>query len=282
MQPFLYENVYSIMKNQQRGRVMRTVTGIVIFITFLLAVVIRIVLINHTSGYAGDQQYFINWMQTLRLHGLGQVYAHDRTINYPPVFVFILSLYDQIIHFLGIRPTRGSFSIRFPSLLIDLVALLFFVRMFPHIEPGRRMIAFVFLALNPALIVVGPVWGQIDMLHSFLMVTTLYMLGKRNTVSGILFALALLTKFQAIIIAPIIGIYLLRQLLQCKAWKRALAFFTGFIAMILIVFSYFYIYGTLNEMLAKSYMQAVDTYPYLSLNAMNIWYHFVGTDPMDV
>ena len=39
-----------------------------------------------------------------------------------------------------------------------------------------------------------------------------------------------------------------------------------------VIFGYFAMHGTLDDMLRQGYLQAVDTYPYLSLNALNIWY----------
>jgi Gpi18-like mannosyltransferase len=245
----------------------------------LIAFGLRLYLCSIIPGYTEDHIFFIGWMKTLNLHGLGHVYAESSTLNYPPVFPFLLKIYDILLHFLGIQPEPGGISTRIPSILIDMIAMLFISRMFAQIDPKRRWIGLAFVAFNPALLVVGAVWGQIDMLHSFLMVASIYTLGKKNYLAGILFALALLTKFQAIILLPVISIYLLKLILQSKTWKDAFAFSTGFLSLILVVCGYFYTHGNLKVMLEKAYLHAVDMYPFLTLNAMNIWYHLVGTDP---
>jgi hypothetical protein len=120
-------------------------------------------------------------------------------------------------------------------------------------------------------------WGQIDILHSTLMVLTTVLLLSNPLLAGIIFSVALLAKFQAIVIAPVIGIVLLRQLYH-RQFRGMLLFAAGLMIATLPVFLYFAANGTLGTMLTNAYGSAVNMYPQLSLNAMNIWYHLLG-DP---
>ena len=55
----------------------------------------------------------------------------------------------------------------------------------------------------------GTIWGQVDMLHSILMVGSILLMSK-PTWSGAIYAIALLAKFQSIVIAPVFAMYFLK------------------------------------------------------------------------
>ena len=130
--------------------------------------------------------------------------------NYPPLFLWIMGLYGDLLAALGISTYAGAISFKFLLILIDLAAILLAVKLTESMSNYNwRSFVLVLFALNPALMTDSAVWGQVDMLHSMLMLLTVVLLSNRPFMSGIIFALALLTKFQAITILPVIGIWLL-------------------------------------------------------------------------
>lgn len=159
----------------------------------------------------------------------------------------------------------------------DMLSMAVLTLTFKNLSSGARLVLLAILSFNPGLLVDSAMWGQIDILHSTLMVLSTVLLLSNPLLAGVLFSVALLAKFQAIVIAPVIGIVLLRQLYH-RQFRTTILFVTGFMTAILPVLLYFGSNGTLDTMLANAYGSAVNMYPQLSLNAMNIWYHLLG-DP---
>lgn len=249
-----------------------------ILLVFLTAVAIRIYLVSITDGYTEDHGFFMMWADILRAVGFWQSYNTDVLLNYPPVFIAFLRGYITIIDALGFELARGGYWVRMPAILFDIGAMLVFLVLTRRAEYWRRLTAFSFFAWNPTLIYAGSVWGQIDILHSTLMVLALWLI-KRPYLAGFLYAVALLTKFQSIMIAPVIVFYFAIEWSRTGRISPLARYAAGFLSPILLLFSYFIYHGTLKNMLQQAYFSAVDLYPYVTLNAPNIWYYLIGIDP---
>lgn len=246
---------------------------------FLSAVLLRIYWCSVTKGYEEDHGYFIIWMKTLQTYGLGHSYAVDETLNYPPVFLIILRAFSYLIQWLQLQPEKGDMLIRLPSLMLDVFAMGVFLVLSRGAANRRRMAAFAFFALNPVFMYSGPVWGQVDMLHSTLMVLAVYWIIGKPFWSGGVYAVALLAKFQSIMIAPVLGMYLLHRLIRGGNPASLGRFLLGMAAPFSAAAGYFLYHGTLVQMVEKAYTRAVDLYPFVTLNAVNIWYYVVGIHP---
>lgn len=217
-------------------------------------------------------------MHTLDTFGLGGGYGNDPTMNYPPIFLIILRIYSRVLNLLGIDPVRGSVIVRLPSFVIDFAALLVMAFLSRRMETKRQLLFMAFFAWNPAIIYDGPVWGQIDLLHSMLMVLSL-LFAELPLVSGFWLALALLTKLQAIVIVPVLGIFVLKKMFRTRNWLFPFKFLAGFAIPVSAAFAYFNAHGTLRAMIRNAYLNAIDSYPLVTMNAMNIWYYMLGTTP---
>ena len=61
--------------------------------------------------------------------------------------------------------------------------------------------------------------------------------------------------------------------------KQLIKFLIGFCIPLLIFSLYFAAHGTFITMLKQAYLNAVGTFPTVTVFAMNIWYYAIGTDP---
>lgn len=249
-------------------------------ILIVFSFLIRIYLASNLPGFLGDQAYFINWMETVGKYGLADVYAHGDAVNYPPFFLVLLGIYGKVLAALNLQVVPGDVLSRLLPILFDMVAIIIFAIASKKINnPFIRAILVTFLALNPAILLDGAIWGQIDMLHGILMVCSILLLVPNPLLSGSIFAIALLAKFQSIVIAPVFAIYFLKIIWEKWGFKQLFKYILGFCIPLIIIGTYFAVHGTLYAMLEHGYLSAVGTFPTVTLNAMNIWYYIIGTTP---
>ncbi|MDO3411298.1 hypothetical protein QWJ34_16150 [Saccharibacillus sp. CPCC 101409] len=244
------------------------------------ALIVRLALASRPGGFMSDQELFVDWMRQVSARGLGGVYIESTNINYPPLFLLIMDLYRRVIGWFGAVPAPGELSFKGVLVALDMAVFAAAARLTRNTgSPRRRLAVLGLLALNPALIFVGSVWGQVDLPHSFLMAASLILLPPLPAVSGVLFALALLTKFQAVTLLAVFGMKFLHSLIRKKEWRPAALFLGGFAGTVAVCAGFFALFGGLRAMIAGAYLSAVGMYPQVTMNAMNIWFYFVGTAP---
>ncbi|PES34412.1 hypothetical protein [Bacillus thuringiensis] len=254
-----------------------------LMVVVVASLLLRIYLAFHLEGYERDQLFFVDWMNTVGKYGLGDVYAHGDLVNYPPFFLALLGIYGMILSFFNISVDAAGVLIRVPSIAFEVVAIIIFAIASKRIENSIVRAALVtFFAFSPAVIVDGTIWGQVDMLHSILMVSSILLLMYKPTWSGAIYAIALLAKFQSIVIAPVFAMYFLKIIFEKREGKQLIKFIIGFCIPLLIFGLYFAAHGTFITMLTQAYLNAVGTFPTVTVFAMNIWYYAIGTDPNTV
>jgi Gpi18-like mannosyltransferase len=257
-------------------------SAFILYVVMLLAAawIVRLIVASSFTGFWSDQMLFVRWMEAVQQNGLSGAYASNGSINYPPFFLLLLGAYGDIANVFGISPQAGALSFKFILLLIDFAAILAAVKLTAGIKSiNWRAFILLLFALNPALITDSAAWGQVDMLHSMLMVIAVLQLARRPWLSGTIFAVALLTKFQAVTVLPVIGVWLLVSLVRERRVKPLLYWALGFIAPWLVTAGYFGATGSLGRMISQAYTSAVGFFTSATLNAMNIWFYLIGVGP---
>ena len=158
----------------------------------LVAALIRIVGLQG-PGHGGDLQAFVDWAEGTARHGLTGYYASGGASNYPPMLYLLWPLgvaFDGGDLLLAIRALSIPFD-------LGLGALLFHVaRSITGAERDAQLAA-AFYLLNPAVVLVGPMWGQVDGMGALPMVGAIVALARgRIALAGVLAVLAGLVKPQ--------------------------------------------------------------------------------------
>ena len=104
-----------------------------------------------------------------------------------------------------------------------------------RLEPAKANLVLALIALNPALLLDGPIWGQVDLFPCIFGVAALYCINFRNKLryAAMFFALALLAKFQMILLLPVFGGIFIRRY---KASWRGLPVMLVAIALVFLPF----------------------------------------------
>jgi dolichyl-phosphate-mannose-protein mannosyltransferase len=146
-----------------------------------------------TPGHYGDLTAFVNWAEGAARFGIGGYYAHGGDANYPPMLYLLWPLG------VALDGPQLMFAIRTLSIPFDLGlgALLYWV---VRSHTGREragLLAAAFYLLNPAVILTGPMWGQVDGMGALPMVGALVLAARgRFGWAAVLAVLAGLVKPQ--------------------------------------------------------------------------------------
>ena len=171
-----------------------------------------------------------------------------------------------------------SYMIKLPVFLFELLlAVVIFLFVRKRAGDRRALICSALYVMNPAVIYDSALWAQPDSIHScFLAIATVFLLEKRPALCLSFLTLAMLSKPQAVMAAPLILIYLFTNGAVRESLKAVLA--SG--ATAAIIFCPFLMQNpsTITDMLQT--MAGRDTY--VSGNAHNFWWllmSIVGLDP---
>lgn len=230
-----------------------------------------------STPYDGDQSFWVGWVQQLIDGGFGGFKG-----NYPPLYVFWLWVVAQIHAVLDIAVDK-TFFLKFMCLWPVFFSHLFFVDFLCRITEKfnypdwKKHLLIAFVALNPAILINGPVWGQVDLLPVVLAVLAIYCISRPRYIflASMLYLLSLLAKFQMIAFLPIFGGLFIRN--WRTSWKGLPLAVVG-AAVVLLPFA---IGGNLLPMLSRAYVQTTSQYPYATMNATNLWVLLVGNAAPD-
>lgn len=239
-----------------------------------LAVALRVWLICVPNiGHQPDLQLFARWMRGLSDHGLAGFYSSEKFCDYPPLAVLAMRGLAALVALFD-RASLGEYGLQVAvkSLagIADLAigALLAFGCR-PWLSRSAARTAAVLFLLNPVSLYNGVFWGQWDSVYAALALGAFVAAGRRAWLTtGLLAALSLTTKFQAIVFLPLL-------LLECLRVARGLGVVrlaSGAAIGIVAVLTPFASTGALKTVLERSYVHVVGQYPELSRSAFNIWY----------
>ena len=229
-------------------------------------------------GWGFDVGEFKGWAWNITEMGVGEAYRDQGRANmlpnYPPLSMLMLGGIGHIYRFFVASAFDGApllyhILIKLPAILFDLLtaALLFFLLRRIHTERAGLIGAAVY-AFHPAVLYDSAVWGQTDGIFTCFMVAAIALaVGKRWILFGVFAALAMLTKFQAVVILPLVG---LLMVLQHR--RAALHIFLGALfATILVALPFLPDY--LSD-IWRVYTHSIGYYPGLSYGAYNTWLAF--------
>lgn len=238
-----------------------------IIILILLAFLVRLIFVS-VPGFISDVNTWYAWALKLSHFDFSQFYSKDFFSDYTPGYLYILSMLGFLKNLLGLQNDFFYFFLKLPAIIADLiVSLLVYLEIRKRVSYKSALLGICFLLFNPAVIFNSSIWGQIDSIPSLLMLTSIIALKRKQLVfSSLLFGLALLTKPQAIALAPLMLIFLLDNLTFKNMLKITIP---GILAIFVLSFPFFPKQTLLN--LIQHIINTANEYPYSSLNAYNFW-----------
>ncbi len=250
------------------------------------------------SGFATDLNSYIAWANVMAERGPGGFYGSVWS-DYPPGYLLVLWPIGLLGSFLGGDGGNATGElIKLPAIAADLaVGFLLYRLVLGWTWPGRRapqlaLIAAAVWLFNPVTIYDSAIWGQTDAVGALVMLLAVAALVRGNGEgSAALLAVAALMKPQfGIVLAPIVvGVLISRHLLRrgsaprnrpwgpaaIRPWLAAeqgpLRLVTAGLAFVLVFLAIALPFGIGPIQYLSLMSQTAGGYPYLSVNAYNLW-----------
>ena len=260
---------------------------ILFMILIAVGVMVRIILAVSVSGYQVDIGCFQAWSLRMAERGPAGFYSPDYFCDYPPGYMLLLWPVGLMLRGAMAAGNTGLslLLVKCVPILCDLIIafLLFF---YGKKTIGDKKAAFVgsLYLLNPAVLVNGAAWGQVDsVLAMMLILCAVYAIEQRWLAALPLYILSILIKPQALLFAPVAGIWLLLCLFgkqgrslkeQWKALLGGLGIGVTAAAIVIVPFSIHQEkpIGWLIEL----YQKTLSSYSYATLNTANLYYLFAA------
>jgi len=195
------------------------------YIVGLMAIGIIIRVMSFQSGFmfTNDVEIFQFWGQHLYAVGFSEFYATAGFIDYPPGFLYYLYIIGALsarFEWARLTPMLNFFTF-LPAMLADLGIGYIIYRVVaygrlirpkgeekPRDLPINTAVTALVMAtlwiLNPAVILISSVWGQVESVFViFLLLSLLLLREKKLLASYLLFAVAIIVKAQSLFLAPV-------------------------------------------------------------------------------
>ncbi|MDD2666361.1 MAG: glycosyltransferase family 39 protein [Methanocellales archaeon] len=233
----------------------------------LVASLIVRVLLFPAEGYYIDTNTFTAWHMAAA-EGLRTFY--DRIwSDYPPFSVYIFWIFGSVAkHFSLFNTSHFVYLLKLPSNLFDLgISLLIFFFLRKKIGFNHAAFIMAIYAFNPATIYNLAVWGQMDSIYTFFMISSLLLLiYEKPELSAASLAIAMLTKPQSIAILPAIALFILKKY-DVKRIVTSLAASAASVFLVILPFRW----DNPLEFLINIYSTGYGYYAFNSVSAYNIW-----------
>jgi dolichyl-phosphate-mannose-protein mannosyltransferase len=263
----------------------------------LFAFVLRLLFVYFQ--YSGDIGNHLAWGRGALEGTLGffhKSFPGFNQPNYPPITILLFSLSAWFYQFMQtlvisinqavllfpskIVPLMETLNmqaafIKLPAILADLGIGWLIYKLAPVKKKSSRLIASSLYLLNPAVIYISTVWGQIESIPIFFTLLSLYILKKNYYLSHVFFTLAILSKQTALWLLPIFLILWLK--------KHSLKSFLQGASLQVVVFILIYLPFTFSLLEPfKLYLQTLSgSSTLVSDAAWNLWHYLYPVSTLD-
>ncbi|MES2761452.1 MAG: hypothetical protein V4677_04565 [Bacteroidota bacterium] len=217
-----------------------------------------------SGGFGFDNECWSNWATAIDQYGIGNVYKKSDS-NYPPLIMYFLYVFN-LFQENNEKIVENIYYFRLIPLLFDflpVIILMLFKKKF-ELERGYHF----FLLFNVAYLYNTMLWGQVDSIHSNLILLSLFLVLSMPRLAMVVFVLALNMKLQSVIFFPVIFLCLIPKVSSIKIFIQIIA---AAIVTQLIILTPFLLSGTINE-LYLVVINSASYFPQASMNAFNMWY----------
>jgi Gpi18-like mannosyltransferase len=218
---------------------------------------------DKAMGY--DVSLFVKWAQAIKMNGISLIYQPENTVDYLPGFLYVLQIYTWFVNDVNAIPQTIHY-VKLVPLFFEILSILVMCSYFK--TKIQQTFFFLLGVFNVAYFYNTMAWFQIDgWVASMMFFSVFAALNNRLFWSLFLFMIAINIKFQAIIVLPVLGLFWLSQI---KTFKQFLTTILIVVVTELLILSPFIVNGSASVVF-QNVFNTYNLFPYVSLNARNIW-----------
>ncbi|HPS80934.1 MAG TPA: hypothetical protein PLP25_03615, partial [Candidatus Limiplasma sp.] len=250
----------------------------------LVAFAIRLYLGGAVQGYSVDMNCFSAWSLRMASEGPWGFYSPDVFCDYPPGYMLLLWPVGLLIRAVGYADSPMiRLIVKSIPILCDMgVAIALFAYAKKRLPIKAAVFVALFFALNPAVLVNGAAWGQVDTVLGMLMLfTAMAAMENRWRAALPLFVTAVLMKPQALLFAPVGLIWLVMALVTDRQnrkaqWRQVWQGLLIALGCALALVAPFAVNQSDPAWLLTLYQKTLSSYNYAALNTANLMYLLGG------
>ena len=251
-----------------------------LWVLLAAAFVLRVILALKNPGYQVDIGCFTGWGQMVLQYGFADFYEQG-FCDYPPGYLYVLGGQALFASLLGIPTGSAAYGliIKLIPMLCDLASsyLLYTIGK-KQGKPLYGLIAATAYAFAPAVLVDSAMWGQMDSVLVLLMLLVIcFFLEKKPLWAAIFYGIAVTVKPQALMLGTVMLCGYVLEIMDApkQGFKKLFAGIGVCIAVMAVICVPFLAHQPVTYILEK-YFSTVTSYPYATVNAMNLFYLFGG------
>lgn len=246
---------------------MNGVISLNIISLLLIGLILRLILAN-LEGFKIDVNAWFAWALRINDVGFANFYSSQIWTNYTPGYLYVLGLLGFIKNFFNLDSSFFYLLLKIPSILSELILGAFIYKLSSrHFSERISIFLSSLIFLNPAFIFNSTIWGQIDgLLSLFMVLSVYYLIQKKLIFSSVFFSIALLIKPQALAIAPVFFLYLVKNFTLKSFLKLSLP-----APILFVILSFPFFPGNPIAGLFTLIQNMINDYSYTSLFAYNLW-----------
>lgn len=249
----------------------------IVFAVFVVGVALRVWMLWLPNS--DDDLFLQEWARRILSHGIVNIYDPELarvSAMHPPLNYYLLwasastyqALYLSSANAFDLTSVALMVILKVPNLLADLlIAFIIYRFVRRHFAVSTATVVVCLYLFSPALIWEAAFVGQIEAIQTLpMLLAVLLLYDKRVELAWIAMTLAVLAKPQGLVIVPLAIVFSLltfssQRLLRSLVLSSTVA---------LAVLSPWLLNGKVAKV-AQVYANTVDTYPFQTLNAANVW-----------
>src|SRR6266540_468001 len=167
-----------------------------------------------------DTGTFHAWSVQLAIHheeGRGLVgpwnfYDTDFFTDYAPGYMYVLWLLGELNQIFNFSLSTFEYILKLPSIAADVASAYILYLFLKDQKPEYRVGAAALYLMFPPVLLIGPIWGQVDSLLAFFLLLSIYFIGRERPLAGALaYTVGFLVKPQIIAALPFLAFWIMRR-----------------------------------------------------------------------
>jgi len=177
---------------------------------------------------AWSAQVAIHHVEGQGLIGPWDFYDTDFFTDYAPGYMYVLWLFGQLNQVFHLSLAEFEYILKLPSIAADIGSAYVLYLLLRDQKHEYRIGAAALYLLFPPVLLIGPVWGQVDSLLAFFLLLSVYFIGRERPMAGALaYTVGFLVKPQIIAALPFLAFWIIRRYRSENPVQPSTQFLTG-------------------------------------------------------